>query len=325
MTKLSKLLIDLRNLAPSLEGSYPVSDIPFINRHKIGINRKGYSIFFLHCNLPSTANKLNYDLEMIRVRFDVQCKLDLGDGMSQEDQYAIVELKDGYIELENYFLEIIHFMIKNLPEKLSVVTLRKEIDIIINLFNKISQPPLKSIQGLWAELLVIENSKHPAYLIKSWHLNKRDCFDFNDGVDKLEVKSTSKNTRIHTFSYQQLNPNLNTILLIASVMVLQTGIGTGVFELASRIENRLDDLADVIKLREIIATTLGDNLNISDNFFFDYQYSVDSLKFYDCSIIPTIPLDVIPKEISNIHFDIDLSKVKPVNLNSIISNLTLSL
>lgn len=315
----------LRELIPSAIETFPVANIPAISRHKIGINKLGYSVFFLHCNLPSTSNGLNYDLEMISVRFGIKCKLDLGNGVSHDERYVVLELKEGYLELEDYFLDIVYIMLKNLPEELSIVTLRKEIDRIINLFNKISQPPLKSIQGLWAELLVIERSKSPSYLVRSWHLNKADRFDFNDGVDKLEVKSTSKNIRVHTFSSQQLNPNLNTFLLIASVMVIQTGIGTGISELANRIENRLDDLEDSLKLREIIAATLGENIKSSENFFFDYQYSVDSLSFYDCSVIPNIPAHLVPSEISNIHFDINLSNVSKIDFGTITSALLQSL
>lgn len=325
MTELKKLLINLRDLGPAIEGSYPVCDIPLINRHKVGLTRQGCSIFFVHCNIPSIANGLNYDLEMIRVRFGLHCKLDLGNGIIQNDQYTLLELKEGFLELEDYFLEIIYLMLRNIPEKLSAMILRKEIDRVVNLFNKISEPAFKSIQGLWAELFVVERSKDPIYLIHAWHVNKENCFDFNDGIDKLEVKSTLKNLRVHSFSSQQLNPNRTANLLIASVMVLQTGIGTSIFDLTSSIETRLDDLEDVIKLREIVAATLGNDLNRSFNFFFDYPYAVDNLTFYDYTDIPTINFDTIPQEISNIHFDVNLSQIKQLDLNNFPGKLVLSL
>ena len=88
-----------------------------------------------------------------------------------------------------------------------------------------SQPTKKALQGLWAELLVIERSKSPAYLLQSWHVSPNDKFDFNDGIDKIEVKSTRNVRRIHTFSLEQLHPNVNANLLIASVFVIETGHG----------------------------------------------------------------------------------------------------
>ena len=70
--------------------------------------------------------------------------------------------------------------------------LKIEIEKLINLFTKFSKPALKTIQGLWAELLIIEQSKNPDYLIQSWHSSTTDKYDFNDGIDKIEVKSTFK-------------------------------------------------------------------------------------------------------------------------------------
>lgn len=65
-----------------------------------------------------------------------------------------------------------------------------------------------SIQGLWAELFVISIASNPEYLLKAWHSSLNDVYDFNDGIDKIEVKSTSKSHRIHKFSYDQLSPTV---------------------------------------------------------------------------------------------------------------------
>lgn len=57
-----------------------------------------------------------------------------------------------------------------------------------------------------------------------------DVYDFNDGIDKIEVKSTSKSHRIHKFSYDQLSPTENTNLIISSIFVIQSGIGKNIFD-----------------------------------------------------------------------------------------------
>ena len=59
----------------------------------------------------------------------------------------------------------------------------------------------------------------------SWHTSPNDKFDFNDGKDKIEVKSTKTVRRVHKFSLEQLHPNINSNLIIASVFVIETGHG----------------------------------------------------------------------------------------------------
>jgi UDP-3-O-[3-hydroxymyristoyl] N-acetylglucosamine deacetylase/3-hydroxyacyl-[acyl-carrier-protein] dehydratase len=98
-------------------------------------------------------------------------------------------LKTDIEYLQEYFLKIVFVLLRNLSDKPLLKDLKIEIDKLINLFSKFTKPPLKTIQGLWAELLIIEQSKNPDYLIQSWHNSSSDKYDFNDGIDKIEVKS----------------------------------------------------------------------------------------------------------------------------------------
>ena len=101
---------------------------------------------------------------------------------------------------------------------------------------------MKTIQGLWAEMLIIEQSKNPEYLIRSWHSSPNSKFDFNDGQNKLEIKSTSQTKRIHSFSYEQTIPNPNSKLLIASIKVIETGVGKSILDLRDNICKKVLDL-----------------------------------------------------------------------------------
>ena len=76
-----------------------------------------------------------------------------------------------------------------------------------------------------------------------------------DGIDKIEVKSTSKSHRIHKFSYDQLSPTENTNLIISSIFVIQSGIGKNIFDLKEDIETQICSLELRYKLNEIIFRT----------------------------------------------------------------------
>ena len=219
-------------------------------------------------------------------------------------------------------------MLQNIPENPTSFQLKTEIDKIIKLFSCMSKPAAKTIQGLWAELLVIEQSTNPEYLIKAWHSSPNSKFDFDDGSDKIEVKSTSQMERIHSFAQEQLNPNKNSKLAIISVFTHQTGIGKNINDLRHQILLRINDIQVQSLFDSMIFLTLGNELETSFSFCYDYQLAVDELKFYNAELIPKINAENIPPEISDVHFSCNLSNVpfiKKDELQQTKSNLLRSL
>ncbi len=183
---------------------------------------------------------------------------------------------------------------------------------MIHLFSKFSKPATKTIQGVWAELLVIEQSRNPAYLIRAWHNNSTDKFDFNDGSDKIEIKSTAKSRRLHNFSLEQLNPNTNSSLLIVSVLSVETGVGKSIFDIVKLIAKKIKDRKSLLRINEVLAQVLGNDFEKTFEVFFDYQLAIDTLKYYESFNIPKMDPQIISPAISNIHFDCDLTEVTEV-------------
>jgi len=291
------------------QNSFFATALPFTKKHKIGISPEGFPVFFIECDdaMPS----LDINLEFISVLFYRTCKLYENNKYS-ENIYTIVSLKTGNIDFQRYFLDIVCVVLEQLPFNPSHKQLKTEIQKLIDLFSQFNRPPRKSIQGLWAELLIIEQAKSPEYLIQSWHSSPDDRFDFNDGYDKIEVKSTSTVHRIHTFALEQLNPNKNTNLLIASIFVIQTGQGKNIFDMINSICKRTQDLQLQFRLNEIVAQTLGNDFDKVFDIYFDYQQALDTIAFFNSKDIPTISNDCIPEEISNIRLDCDLSNIKAI-------------
>jgi Putative PD-(D/E)XK family member, (DUF4420) len=303
--------------AESLGGveGFNIASLPTMRHHKIGVSGNGQPMFFIRCDNSEKASFLDSNLELIAVQFDRECQLLTNKQKMEEGIYTIIYLKTDSIDLQEYFLEIIFLIIKKLNSIPTLQELKIEVEKLIELFSKFSKPPTKTVQGLWAELLVIEQSKNPAYLIQSWHNSATDKFDFNDGIDKIEVKSTSKDRRVHSFSIEQLHPNQNSKLIISSIVVVETGIGKNIFDLVNLIESKVKDRELQFRINEIIAQTLGNCLSKSFELYFDYQLAIDSLQFYDCENIPKIDLQTIPIEVSNVRFDSDLTNIQPIKKN----------
>lgn len=308
-----KLFVELQQRNDLSEGYYAASSLPFNKQYKIGISEDGYPMFFV----PSTSTTFSIDInmEMITVLFGRVCRIH--DSSCSEGIYTIVTLKTGDTDIQKYFVDIICILLEQLPSNYSDAILAQEIQKLANLFSQLSQPPRKTIQGLWSELLIIEQSSNPEYLIKSWHVNVHDKYDFNDGKDKLEVKSTTLPQKIHHFSIEQLNPNNNSNLLIASINTTFVGHGVSAFDLKDRICSKIQDLQIQYRLNEVIIKTLGNDISRLSEIYIDYQSAVDSIAYYDAREIPSIDIDCIPVSVNNVHFDSDLSGICSIGSSQI--------
>lgn len=320
MTSLKKEIDHLLKRKRLKRNAIPVTKVPKLKNHKLGIDETGLPMFFILCE-DGNQSAIDSDLELIRVEFSRKCELVTEANKTIEGYYTIISLKSNSLEIQGYFLEIVYLLLSSLPEKIRLKDLKVEIAKLVSLFSRLTEPPKKTIQGLWAELLVIEQSSNPLYLINSWHISPSDKFDFNDGTDKLEIKSTLKNRRVHSFSNDQLNPNINSRLLVASVLVIQSGSGKNVFDLSTLIEARVDDPKSLFKMKENIASTLGKDFERAQGIFYDYSFSKDHLAFYPADSLPSISPIHVPYQISNIHFDCDLTSVAPIKKSNIKSKL----
>lgn len=299
-----------------------VSEIPKLTNHKIGFSIEGYPVFFIKTQY-SEKKAINKSLEIIKIEFNKECALYVND-IKEIGYYTLITLKSEKPEIQNYFLDIIHLSIQRMSEFPSMKEIITELNSLIILFSDFSKTPKKTIQGVWAEMIVIENSKDADYLVQSWHSSIFSKFDFNDGFDKIEVKSTVKDKRIHRFSMLQLSKNSSSNLLIASIMTSEVGIGSNIFDIRDIIFTKLKDKNLISKVDEILSKTLGSDLEKSTDCFFDYNTAVDSLKFYESESIPNID-SRIPIEITNISFDCDLSEISSLKTITAESKLLNSL
>lgn len=309
MIEVYKIFENLQQKTPTHKEGFIVASLPFSIFHKIGVSHEGFPLFFIECS--NTYNAIDINLDLISVTFNRPCIL-YQDIIKIESLYTIISLKTINPDIQKYFIEIVIIIIKQFPKPISDKQFKEEIQKLIDLFKQFSQPAYKTIQGIWAELLIIEQSKHPEYLIQSWHISPSDKFDFNDGKDKIEVKSTSRMERIHKFSLEQLNPNNTSNLLIASVFVNETGKGKSIGDLSNNILKRINSLDLQFRLKEIISKTLGRDVEKSFDVYFDYQQAIDSIAFFDYKNIPTIKNN-IPPEINNVSFNCNLSNITTIN------------
>lgn len=285
--------------------------------HKLGISQEGFPKFFVRTN-SSASSVQNIIREILSIEYNVSCKLIDDAGHTEDDTFCIITLRSLDASLQVYFVEIFTMMLLKLQPIPSNRELSVEIENLIAIFDALTSPPKKKVQGLWAELLVIDQSTRPEVLINAWHSSPSAKYDFTLGRDKIEVKSTSSEDRLHKFSLDQLNPSPNSRLLIASTVVRESGKavdGLSVRDLYEKIRNRVPAVDSQLRLYTIIAETIGSDIAKLESIFYDYTAAVDFLEFYDYHDIPSISKDNVPPLVSEVRFSSNLNGLIDVRSN----------
>ncbi len=285
--------------------------------HKLGISQEGFPKFFVRTNSFASSIQ-NIIREILSIEYNVSCKLIDDAGHTEDDTFCIITLRSLDAPLQVYFVEIFTMMLLKLQPIPSNRELSVEIENLIAIFDALTSPPKKKIQGLWAELLVIDQSTRPEVLINAWHSSPSAKYDFTLGRDKIEVKSTSSEERVHKFSLDQLNPSPNSRLLIASTVVRESGKaaeGLSVRELYEKIRNKVPAVDSQLRLYTIIAETIGSDIAKLESIFYDYTAAVDFLEFYDYHDIPSISKDNVPRLVSEVIFSSNLNGLIDVRSN----------
>jgi len=297
--------------------------IPEYPNFRVAIDFEGNAVLLLSVTKKIKDLSLkNFRLKYLQLEQNLECKV-FENNSFKFQTFTVITFRCSDRNLQEYFLRISETLVKTIGQN---PTQRQVIDSLkkfVEVFRSLTDSPMNTINGLWAELFLIENSSNPKELINYWHNLPEEKFDFNAGTERIEVKSSSTFERKHIFSVEQLNPPKDTQVLIASVFLKQHNSGNNIQYLIDRISEKIDfDFETVEKLNTIIIKTLGSSLEHSLGIKFDYEIAQQSLRFYKHQHIDKIEKIDIPNNVSEVKFKSDLTNVKSVTPDSI-SNKTL--
>lgn len=288
-----------------------VSIYPY-TRYRLGKDTKGAPTLLIRLDSDHGANSTPpMRLQHLYIAHDLDCEIHR-DGQVESGRFTVISCVDADGSMETYFLRVLQALLPTLGDGPTPRTINQAVDHLVELFQALKNPPRKTVQGLWAELFVIAEAKNAKTLVDTWHLMPDDLYDFNSGAQRLEVKSTSGQTRRHHFSLAQLQPPSNTTLIIASVFANRAGAGMTVTELVEEIASRMTNSPDsILRLYKVVALTLGDTWRQATFEAFDREAARHSLAFFKASAIPIINPQ-LPSGVSNVHFTSDLTGKTPL-------------
>jgi hypothetical protein len=287
---------------------------------KIGVNFLGFPVILISSKFDQThLLQKNIKLKYIELTHNLECKVS-ENGQSKIDNYSVIIFKSNEETMQNYFLGIATSLLNSLSKKPTQKEVFETFKNFIEIFRSLTETPTKTIQGLWAELILIEQSKNIETLINFWHNIPVEKFDFNADCEKIEVKSSSNLERVHIFTAEQLNPTNDNQVIIASIFTKQVSSGLNILDLIDKIVERIteDELKE--KIFRIVSKTLGNTFEQTTKIKYDYELAKKSLRFYRHQDISKVERINIPERVSEVKFKSDLTNINPTDITKIISN-----
>jgi hypothetical protein len=265
-----------------------------------------------------TQTRVPLVLENLAVLFDLRCQVSSPSAPTQSGTFTVLKCVAADLMVRAYFLTLLNGIstaIGRAGDRAKVATV---IEDLVELFRSLGNTPKQEIQGLWGELLLIREANDSITLGSAWRCKSGDCYDFNKGDERIEVKTTSMRSRQHRFSLEQLCPPGGTRLVVASIIVQRSGAGLSVFDLLDAIRVKTAHQPQLhLRIIRQLHDTLGNTWQSAKDVRFDLEEAVESLRYFDGAQIPKIPLP-LPDGISEVRFIADLKDVKPLSANDLV-------
>jgi Putative PD-(D/E)XK family member, (DUF4420) len=317
---MADLRTEFRKLVPPAsqgEGTvrFAAMPIPGFERHRLAINAAEDPCLLVAVDPgPRTVAVPPLALEHLTVQHDLHCRVTHLDGSTETGRFTIIRCAGGDRVLREYFLSIVGSLVGLLGELPTTSEVNAVVTRIVELFQAMSRPARKSVQGLWAELFIIARSRDVGRMVRAWHVVPADRYDFNEGPARVEVKSSAGPLRRHQFSLDQLIAPAGAHALVVSVRVERAGAGTSLGELVNEIKDALrGETLLSFHVDEIVMQTLGSSWRRALDERFDRHVAEDDLAYFEPDVIPRVD-EALPPEVSDVHFRVDLTGVPTVNV-----------
>lgn len=304
---LSELVAAVEPLAPDADtGAFRVVPIPDFPRHYVGRNATGQLCFLL--GSPSGAFQAPVRLALLEARFGNLHRIHPKEGEAREERLSVIICTSPDGQAQAYFMHVCGTILRIVGPNPALHDIVQAVQRLVELFQRLSRPASRSLNGLLGELFLIAASRDVSATVAAWRSADIDRFDFSTGNVRLDVKASAERLRVHHLSAEQCQPPAGTVALLASLFIESSGGGLSLRELVAAIEVELGASHDLIlKLQETIAETLGESLPTAMGARFDERLARTSLRFYDLATVPAIRVGV-PPEVSGVHFRSDLSR-----------------
>lgn len=205
------------------------------------------------------------------------------------------------------FKKVLDILIIKAQKKMSSFEVLNLFNSINNIFKTTEEKDNRELQiGLYGELITLKYLYNLGYLniIEKWHTNFSLKFDIElNKSNRIEIKTTTNEQRIHTFNHNQLCRKDVTVYIV-SCLLEKSELGLSLGDLIDQIIEICHDLSK-INILYALKKRCGIN-DKNDGMIFNETLAYSKLKLYEAKNVPQI-IEDIPDSITHIKYDVDLT------------------
>jgi hypothetical protein len=204
----------------------------------LSLNAQGHP--YLLFEMAVDEGQPDLKLKSVEVRFACPCDIQLQDGSVLSGTFTLVSLRDDDPDIVRVFLRLLEETFVAPGARHSPAAVREQMLAIADLFTPL-EDDVKDVLGLWGELHIIRSASDVAAAVRAWSSSSRARYDFVTERYALEVKTTTKASRVHRFSLEQLRATASINVYVVSILLNELPGGETAHELVDRVYQALDD------------------------------------------------------------------------------------
>lgn len=261
-------------------------------------------------------NDIRSDIELRSVSawFSRNCVIEAADGQIISGVYTVIRLNDSDPDVVRILLRLLEETFPAEQAPYANKDIAAQVLELSHLLRQIANSDMDMI-GLWGELYIISQAANTAHAVRCWCMHKMAKYDFVTRNFVLEIKTTLRSRRKHSFSLGQLRPTSDFAVYIASLAVVELNSGRTASELMDDIyDNIVDDELRISFLRQCLLK--GGQDIYRSTLKLDAYPDRTSLAIFDASTLP-VPQLGEADPIDNVCFDLDLTDLPCVSLKEI--------
>jgi hypothetical protein len=268
----------------------------------------GEPVLLLRCEARRTP-RTPIRLKHVGVIFDETFEVRLQpDDPVAVGRYTKLVCSPASPSLHRWFVELASAVTQSVPGEMSTRDVDDLLNSLLELFRQAAAPSAETVLGLWGELLAIDMAADSSAFTRAWHSSPTEAFDFDFSESRLEVKTTLRPSREHSFALNQVGSGRASDYVLSIVAQRASG-GESVLGLARRVAARLPDKSRE-RLWRIVVETLGPEVDGVDDQCFDVASAKHSARMFHARDIPA-PI-VEPRHqavVTNVRFSTSLGQL----------------
>ncbi len=258
------------------------------------------------CVVIKSRNTSRTQLRQKTKMLSIECNVEIEYIIENEKKKSNVHIIRCFSNIEKeriLFLELIDATIKETVTDEEIIEC---FTILSNFFADTKEISDNELTGLFAELDAIIHFSSSLNIEQYWQSKDRMKFDFyfTDNL-KLEVKATTKNTRVHHFRHEQLVTEMYDIYVL-SYLLRHDDEGVSLLDLIEQVKPLLMRFPKkLIRIERVVKNVGEDRLK---ELRFSPTYTTEERHVYNAELIPKF-LEYTPDGVANAEYDCDMENI----------------